>query len=132
MATHQKTTRDIPPGAGSEASADLAAAMQEPFSVISREICVEGELQGRENLVIEGRLKGRLRTEGDVAVAAGAHVEAEIIARNVTIQGRVDGNIEAGEAVAIQPQGVLIGDCRARSIRIHEGARFEGRSEILK
>ena len=65
-------------------------------------------------------------------MAAGAHVEAVIMARNITIRGRVNGNIEAEEAVAIEPQGILIGDCRARSIQIHEGARFEGRSEILK
>jgi cytoskeletal protein CcmA (bactofilin family) len=54
------------------------------------------------------------------------------MARNITIQGRVNGNIEAREAVEIQQQGTLIGDCRARSIQIREGARFEGRSEILK
>jgi cytoskeletal protein CcmA (bactofilin family) len=132
VASIQKTSKEVPPSADSDASFDLAAVMRGPFSVISRDICIEGELQGRENLVIEGRLKGRLQTEGDVAVAAGAHVEAVIMARNITIRGRVNGNIEAEEAVAIQPQGILIGDCRARSIQIHEGARFEGRSEILK
>ena len=132
MTSFQKTSKEVPPSAGSDASSGLAVVMHGPFSVISRDICIEGELQGRENLVIEGRLKGRLQTAGDVAVAAGAHVEAVIMARNITIRGRVNGNIEAEEAVAIEPQGILIGDCRARSIQIHEGARFEGRSEILK
>ena len=104
----------------------------EPRAVIGRDICIEGELEGRGNLVIEGRVKGRLQTAGDVCIAVSGNVEAVVIARNITIQGRVNANIEAREAVTIEPQGLLIGDCRARSIQIQEGARFEGRSEILK
>ena len=104
----------------------------EPFSVISRDICIEGELEGSENLTIEGRVKGRIQSQGDIVISATGNVEAAVMARNITIQGRVNGNIEAREAVEIQQQGTLIGDCRARSIQIREGARFEGRSEILK
>ena len=46
------------------------------------------------------------------------------MARNITIQGRVNGNIEAREAVEIQQQGTLIGDCRARSIQIRDRCPF--------
>ena len=104
----------------------------EPRAVIGRDICIEGELEGHGNLVIEGRVKGRLQTEGDVCIAVSGNVEAGIVARNIMIQGRVNANVEARDAVTIEAQGILIGDCRARSIQIHEGARFEGRSEILK
>lgn len=103
-----------------------------PYSVVSRDICIEGELEGSENLLIEGRVKGQIKSTGDVLVRSSGHVEAAIEARNITIQGHVNGNIEAREAVEIQQAGVLIGDCRARSIQIREGARFEGRSDILK
>ena len=102
-----------------------------PFSVVSRDICIEGQLEGSENLIVEGRVKGRIQSEGDVVITTSGNVEAVIVARNITIQGRVNGNIEAREAVEIQQQGILIGDCRARSIQIREGARFEGRSDIL-
>ena len=121
--------KQTPSGSPSETS---GREDSEPRAVISRDICIEGELEGRGNLVIEGRVKGRLQTAGDVCIAASGNVEAVIAARNITIQGRVNANIEARETVTIEPQGILIGDCRARSIQIHEGARFEGRSEILK
>lgn len=107
------------------------APMVDPFSVVSRDICIEGELEGSENLVIEGRVKGRIKSQGNVTITASGNVEAAIAARNITIQGRVNGNVEAMEAVEIQQEGILIGDCRARSIQIREGARFEGRSDIL-
>ena len=130
MAPEMKKQLDGRPDAGPNEQASGTPA-DEPFSVVGRDICIEGELEGSENLIIEGRLKGRIQSQGDVIVAASGNVEAVIVARNITIQGRVDGNIEAREAVEIQQQGILIGDCRARSIQIREGARFEGRSDIL-
>jgi len=130
VAPEMKKQLDGRPDAGPNEQAS-GTPVDETFSVVGRDICIEGELEGSENLIIEGRLKGRIQSQGDVIVAASGNVEAVIVARNITIQGRVDGNIEAREAVEIQQQGILIGDCRARSIQIREGARFEGRSDIL-
>ena len=130
MVSEVKTQSDSQPETGQDAPGSGVPA-DELFSVVSRDICIEGELEGSENLVIEGRVKGRIQSQGNVTVTASGNVEAAIVARNITIQGRVNGNIEAREAVEIQQQGILIGDCRARSIQIREGARFEGRSDIL-
>ena len=131
--TETKTRTNGQPNAdGDDPNGEASGLPSEPYSVVSRDICIEGQLEGSENLVVEGRIKGRIQSRGDVVVQAGGHVEAEIVARNIAIRGRVDGNVEAREVVEIQQQGILIGDCRARSIQIREGARFEGRSEILK
>lgn len=124
--------KETEPAPNQMAAGAGAAQGRGSSSVVSRGICIEGELEGVQNLTIEGRVKGRIHCKGDVVVAAGGHVEATMVANNITIQGRVDGNIEAQEAVEIHPDGILIGDCRARSIQIQEGARFEGRSDILK
>lgn len=129
---HKTPPGDHSAGGGGDARRNAPPAEREPFSMIASGMCLEGELEGKEDLIIEGRVKGRLQTRGDVVVAPGGHVEAVIVARNITIQGRVDGNIEAREAVEIQQQGILIGDCRSRTIQIREGARFEGRSDIFK
>ena len=130
--TPEKQSPSLPTTGTNAPGHDASKTSAEPFSVISRDICIEGELEGSENLTIEGRFKGRIQSQGDIIISATGNVEAVVMARNITIQGRVNGNIEAREAVEIQPQGILIGDCRARSIQIREGARFEGRSEILK
>ena len=130
--TPEKQYPSLPTTGTNAPGHDASKISAEPFSVISRDICIEGELEGSENLTIEGRFKGRIQSQGDIIISATGNVEAVVMARNITIQGRVNGNIEAREAVEIQQQGILIGDCRARSIQIREGARFEGRSEILK
>ena len=101
-------------------------------SLIGRGITIEGELLDGDDLRIEGTVKGTIRSAGEVVVAPHGRVEATISARNIVIQGHVRGDVEAEQTVNVQTEGVLIGNCRARAIQIHEGARFEGRSDIIR
>ena len=101
-------------------------------SLVSRNVNVEGEIRGEENLHIDGRVKGAVRLNGDVLIGSSGVVDGEIDAKNVVIQGKVTGNIKASQQLQIQPSGQLLGDCSARSIDIKEGAIFEGRSKMLQ
>ena len=101
-------------------------------SLLSRSVKVEGEIQGEENLHIDGRIKGSVRLNGDVLIGNAGIVEAEIEAENIVIQGQVTGNVTARRQLEIRPSGKLFGDCTARSIDIKEGAVFEGRSNMIR
>ena len=101
-------------------------------SLLSRNVKIEGEIRGEENLHIDGRIKGAVRLNGDILIGNAGIVEAEIEAENVVIQGQVTGNVTARQQLEIWPSGKLMGDCTARSIDIKEGAVFEGRSHMLK
>ena len=101
-------------------------------SLLSRSVKIDGEIQGEENLHIDGRIKGAVRLNGDVLIGTAGIVEAEIEAENVVIQGQVTGNVTARQQLEIQPSGKLFGDCTARSIDIKEGAVFEGRSNMIR
>ncbi len=101
-------------------------------SLLSRNVKIEGEIRGEENLHIDGRIKGAVRINGDILIGNAGIVEAEIEAENVVIQGQVTGNVTARKQLEISPSGKLMGDCTARSIDIKEGAVFEGRSQMLK
>lgn len=101
-------------------------------SVIGSGIVVEGDLLDGDDLIIEGTVKGTIRSRGEVMVAPQGRVEATISARSIVIRGHVRGDVEAEQKVNVQTDGVLIGNCRARAIQIHEGARFEGRSDIIR
>ena len=101
-------------------------------SLIGRGITVEGELTDGGDLRVEGTVKGTIRSTGEVHVTPHGRVEATIFARRIVIQGQVHGDVEAEETVNLQTEGVLVGNCRARAIQIHEGARFEGRSDIIR
>ncbi len=100
-------------------------------SLVSRQIVVEGDISGDENLHVDGHVKGTIRLTGDLFIGASGVVDAEVDARNVIIQGTLSGKVIARNQLEIKPSGRLMGDCSAVCIEIQEGAVFEGTSRML-
>ena len=101
-------------------------------STLSRSVKIDGDIQGEENLRIEGYVKGSIKLGGSVFVGQAGVVEADVQAERVVIEGKITGNVLARKQLEIHASGRLIGDCTARSIQIKEGAMFEGRSTMFK
>ena len=101
-------------------------------SLLSKEVKIEGDIQGNENLQIEGKLKGSIKITGDIYVGPTGVVEANVEADNVVIQGQISGDVTARKQLQIQASGKLMGDCTAQTIDIKEGALFEGRSKMVR
>ena len=88
---------------------------------------LKGELSGTEDLVIEGKFKGKINLENhNVLVREAANVKADIHVNSITIKGSVKGNIYASGKVFISEEGQLNGDINAPTISIMDGARFKG------
>ena len=93
---------------------------------IGQETRVEGKITSREDICIQGRLKGSVESTAAVLIPEGGQVEAGILARNVTIHGRVTGDVEAIEKAEIGASGILTGGILAATVVVHAGATFEG------
>lgn len=88
---------------------------------------LKGELSGEEDLVIEGRFKGKINLgDHNILVGQGGDVDADIHVKNITINGSVSGNIYAAGKVFISKEGKMKGDINAPIISIMEGAQFKG------
>jgi cytoskeletal protein CcmA (bactofilin family) len=101
-------------------------------SLLSKEVKIEGDIQGNEDLQVDGQLKGSVKIAGNIFVGPTGLVEADIEADNVIVQGRITGNVLARKQLQIQSSGKLMGDCMAQTIDIKEGALFEGRSKMIR
>jgi cytoskeletal protein CcmA (bactofilin family) len=101
-------------------------------SLLSKEIKIEGDIQGNEDFQVDGELKGSINLAGSIYVGPTGIVEADVEADNVVIQGQITGNVMARKQLQIQATGKLLGDCTATSIDIKEGALFEGRSKMIR
>ena len=101
-------------------------------SLLSKKVKIEGEIQGDEDLHVEGHFRGIIKISGNIFVGQTGLVEADVEADNVIIQGQIKGNVLARRQLEIQSLGQLTGDCTAVSIDIKEGAIFEGRSNMLR
>lgn len=101
-------------------------------SLLSNKVKIEGEIQGDEDLHVEGHFKGAIKITGNIFVGQSGVVQADVEADNVVIQGKINGNVVARKQLEIQSSGQLVGDCTAQSIDIKEGAVFDGRLNMLQ
>lgn len=94
---------------------------------IGKTIVVRGELSGGEDLTIEGRVEGKITLEGHhLTVGETGNIAAEVIAKTVTIIGRMEGNLYAKDRAEIAESGSLTGDIRSPRVIIADGAKFKG------
>lgn len=94
---------------------------------IGPELAVEGLVSSAEDLVVRGRVRGRVRAERRVSVEPGARVEAEIEAAEVVVRGAVRGRIRARERILLASSADVEGDVEAPEVLVEEGARLLGR-----
>lgn len=94
---------------------------------IGKSVVIKGELNGSEDLTIEGQVEGKIELK-DHVLTIGPHgrIRAEVFAKVVVVQGEVAGNIKAAEKVFIQDTGAVEGDITAPKVAIAEGSRFRG------
>jgi cytoskeletal protein CcmA (bactofilin family) len=100
-------------------------------TIIGEHITIQGNIRGEENLVIEGSMKGNIEMEKhNFAVGSKGRFEGEIHAHNVSISGQMIGNIKTQGKVEITKEADFIGEIRAKSILIEDGAYFKGAIEL--
>ncbi len=100
-------------------------------TVIGDQISIEGAIRGKENLLIEGSVKGSIEVKAHhLTVGVKGQVEAEILAANVTVSGRLAGNINATGRVEITKEADFKGEIKARSISVEDGAYLKAVIEM--
>src|SRR5436190_22959471 len=100
---------------------------------IGSSVLVKGELSGSEDLYLDGEVEGTIELRDfSLTVGPNGRVRASIHAKNVVIQGKVEGNITANQRVELRNSGVVIGDIKTQRILIEEGAVFKGKLDTAE
>jgi len=111
---------------------ESSAAPPDGVSHLSPTSIIQGEISGREDLVVRGQVHGKIALpENDLLVDESGRVEAEVRVKNVRIRGEFVGNITASGKVIIEKTGRMRGDLSAAVISIEDGAQFKGTVKIL-
>lgn len=95
---------------------------------IGKGIKIKGEITGSAPIEIWGTLNGTAGTEGILTVREGGRVEGEVAAKEVHVEGSVQGQIAAEERIVLNANSLVEGDLKLQTQRltIAEGAVFEG------
>ena len=96
-----------------------------PPSFLGPGVAIQGVLEITGELVISGRVKGRVAALR-LVIAADGHFEGDAIAREVIIRGRMTGRIFA-PTVSVEENADIDGRIFHTNITVARGARLNGR-----
>lgn len=91
---------------------------------------VEGVLQCEDDLRIDGRFNGSIKTQGCVTIGEAAIARSNISAREVIVAGKVYGDVTAENKLTITTTGQMYGDVHAASLIVMEGGLLHGASRM--
>jgi cytoskeletal protein CcmA (bactofilin family) len=96
-------------------------------ATIGPSIFIKGDLSGEEDLIIEGRVEGKVDLkQNNVTVGKNGRVKADVFGKVVVIEGEVDGNVFAREQAILRQSGAIRGNITAPRVILEDGSRFKG------
>jgi len=99
-------------------------------TVLGPTLEIEGEIEGDEDLIIQGKIQGKIVSKKNLTVDASGKVQASVITKNLAVSGMLVGNVEASDRVEVRKEGKMIGDIKAPRVIIADGAKFKGNIEM--
>ncbi|MEM9417511.1 MAG: polymer-forming cytoskeletal protein [Planctomycetota bacterium] len=95
-------------------------------TVIGADSYFKGEMQFERTAKIIGRFDGKISGKGELQVGQSATCKADIESSVANIDGTIEGNITAKDAVKLTANGKVKGDITATKMTMAEGASFYG------
>jgi cytoskeletal protein CcmA (bactofilin family) len=100
------------------------------MSLQGRTIAIRGTIDSVEDLLIEGRIEGDIWNENHVVtIGADAAVSGDIVARQITVRGVVEGTLLATGRVDIMDEGRVTGRVLSQKLTLAEGGLLQGKAE---
>jgi len=107
--------------------------MEKDLVNIGKSVVIKGELNGSEDLTVEGHVEGKIELRQNVlTIGPNGRIKAQVFAKSVVILGEVTGNVTASEKVDLRDNGSVDGDIAAPRVAIAEGAHFRGSIDMQR
>src|SRR6478735_7153207 len=122
-----------PAAAGTPTRPEPKQNVERDIVNIGKSVVIKGELNGSEDLTIEGQVEGTIQLRDHVlTIGPNGKIKAQVFAKAVIILGEVTGNVTASEKVDIRDNGSVDGDIVSPRVAIAEGAHFRGSVDMQR
>src|ERR671932_462240 len=119
--------------AGPAARPETSHTMEKDIVNIGKSVVIKGELNGSEDLTIEGHVEGTIQLRDHVlTIGPNGRIKAQVFAKAVIVLGEVTGNVTASDKVDIRDNGSVDGDIVSPRVAIAEGAHFRGSVDMQR
>jgi cytoskeletal protein CcmA (bactofilin family) len=112
---------------------EASHSLEKDIVNIGKSVVIKGELNGSEDLTIEGHVEGTIQLRDHVlTIGPNGRIKAQVFAKSVIVLGEVTGNVTASEKVDIRDNGSVDGDIISPRVAIAEGAHFRGSVDMQR
>ena len=112
---------------------EMSHQMEKDIVNIGKSVVIKGELNGSEDLTIEGHVEGTIQLREHVlTIGPNGRIKAQVFAKAVIVLGEVVGNVTASDKVDIRENGSVDGDIVSPRMAIAEGAHFRGSVDMQR
>ena len=100
-------------------------------NILASDVKIKGSISFGEELILDASVEGEVTSDaGHLTVGENARVKGEIKTRAVIVYGKIDGNLTVTERCELKADAEIVGDIRAGTLSIEEGAAFMGQSSV--
>ena len=132
-ASGQPPAAPQPPATPVPVARSEASIMERDIVNIGKSVVIKGELNGSEDLTIEGHVEGTIQLKDHVlTIGPNGRIKAQVFAKAVIVLGEVTGNVTASDKVDIRDNGSVDGDIVSPRVAIAEGAHFRGSVDMQR
>ena len=96
-------------------------------SYVGSKTTMKGNLECREDFLVEGKVEGNLSSEGLIVLGKDAVVKGEVSAKESAISGIVVGTVRCSERLEIYESAKIIGTIQAPVVKMAAGAQINAR-----
>jgi cytoskeletal protein CcmA (bactofilin family) len=101
-------------------------------TIIGPSVMVKGNFNSSGNIVINGVLKGGVKTAGNIYIGDHANITADLEAKSARIGGEVKGNLKIEGSLQIVSTAKLFGDIECALLSVESGAIINGKIVMTK
>jgi cytoskeletal protein CcmA (bactofilin family) len=99
---------------------------------LGKNLKINGNISGEGSLIILGQFEGEFDINGELKIAQGAVIKGDIKATGVSINGIVNGSVEAKERILLDTTASMKGRLVTPKISIQDGAVFDGELQMSR
>jgi cytoskeletal protein CcmA (bactofilin family) len=104
-----------------------SAPLTQESALIGPTISIKGNLTGEEDLLIEGRLEGKIELRhNSITIGKNGFIKADIYAKVITVEGTVEGNIFGEAQLIVRHCGTMRGNIVSPRVALEDGCNFKG------
>ena len=96
-------------------------------TIIQKDIKIEGDLFEKEDIELDGEIKGNIRAE-NFETLKNSKVSGDVKSSEVRLDGTLEGNIESNK-VYIKKNANITGTIKQKTLSVEEGAKLNIKTE---